>query len=405
MPRGGSATAPVLHHQRRRPPHARDAASCSPRPRRPPSSAQPPRLAPQGRHAADRHRRPRCPRKRAIADAALAGTLAAARGSVALHPIDTIKTGSRRGNLSLGPACSKTWQLPRPGPSTTATDALCIRRRPSLGSQVRTLGERLRWTASKSCRRTTSRWRAAGPRRRRVFVLQRLPVPGELLKIRIQNSAAIRTSSPPRPPVRSATKALPAASRATARRCSETCHGYTMGELLCARTARRGLSEIARARRRVGRRAPGARAAGRCGRHVPRTIADVVKTRIFDGRRRRARGGLPVPRRPRRTPSRAHRRRRARLLAWRPSRSSTSAPLRRSARWSRSRAARVSAAPAAPGAGAPRDRVSFRARIAGERAAPGAHNALSGESRAGAGGPRIVSRRAATPKVVPASSP
>ena len=70
--------------------------------------AQPPRLKTIRGGTADPIPTP-VPKETPIADAALAGTLAAAAGTVALHPIDTIKTVQQTG-LSLGPACSKIWQ-------------------------------------------------------------------------------------------------------------------------------------------------------------------------------------------------------------------------------------------------------------------------------------------------------
>ena len=69
--------------------------------------AQPPRLKTIRGGTADPIPTP-VPKETPIADAALAGTLAAAAGTVALHPIDTIKTVQQTG-LSLGPACAKIW--------------------------------------------------------------------------------------------------------------------------------------------------------------------------------------------------------------------------------------------------------------------------------------------------------
>ena len=69
--------------------------------------AQPPRLKTIRGGTADPIPTP-VPKETPIADAALAGTLAAAAGTVALHPIDTIKT-VQQPVLSLGPACAKIW--------------------------------------------------------------------------------------------------------------------------------------------------------------------------------------------------------------------------------------------------------------------------------------------------------
>ena len=146
--------------------------------------AQPPRLKTIRGGTADPIPTP-VPKETPIADAALAGTLAAAAGTVALHPIDTIKTVQQTG-LSLGPACSKIWT--RGGPAAFYDGVTPYVLGDGLSSAVKfAVYEKLKQTASKKLPEDyipLARFACAAVA---FLCCSVILVPGELLKIRIQN--------------------------------------------------------------------------------------------------------------------------------------------------------------------------------------------------------------------------
>ena len=146
--------------------------------------AQPPRLKSIRKGTADPIPTP-VPKETPIADAALAGTLAAAAGTVALHPIDTIKTVQQTG-LSLGPACSKIWQRGQLGAFYDGVTPYVLG--DGLSSAVKfAVYEQLKQTASKKLPEDyvpLARFACAAVA---FLCCSVILVPGELLKIRIQN--------------------------------------------------------------------------------------------------------------------------------------------------------------------------------------------------------------------------
>ena len=212
-----------------------------------------------------------------IGDAALSGVLAAAAGTVALHPIDTIKTVQQTG-LALGPACAKIWA--RGGPAAFYDGVTPFLLGDGLSSAVKfAVYEQLKQTASKKLPADyvpAARFACAGVA---FLCCSIILVPGELLKIRIQNGVYPNIVAGVRTMIKAeGLKGCFTGYRATLLRDVP----YTMGEL--------GLYDLLKgAVRRVRRRRPTTSdellAAALTGALVGLATnpLDVVKTRIMTG--------------------------------------------------------------------------------------------------------------------------